>query len=89
MNQAASKELCKMEDFYRQKGVGQGSHTSKTKQIGCGKATFLQGTAQVHLANDLSNAGQVIPDWRFKIPFLGEADTVIKLSLCLVTWGLV
>lgn len=50
------------------------SYTNK-KQIVCGKVTLLyQGVSQ---AEGLSSADKMITDW-FKIPFLGEAKTVIK-----------
>ena len=66
-----------MKDFYRQKGVARESYTSN-KWIGCDMVTFLQGMAGVYQADDLTRADQVIPDDWFKIPFLGEAKTLIK-----------
>ena len=46
---------------------------------------FPVGAAGVYRAEDLTSADQVIlMDW-FKTPFLGEAETVVKLSLGLVT----
>ena len=50
-----------MKYLYRQKGVVQGSYTSK-KWIRCGKVTFLQGTAGVYQGDYLTIANQVIPD---------------------------
>lgn len=57
------------------------------KRIGCNRLTFLSGMEGVCWTNDLPSVDQVISDW-FKIPFLGEVESVIKLSLVLVTWGL-
>lgn len=69
-----------MKDFYIQKGAGQGSYTSK-KWIGCGKVIFLQETAgpvRQLTSLVLTREFQV---GQFKIPFLGEAKTGIKVGI--------
>lgn len=57
-------------DFHEQKGAGQGSSTSKAVTLGCDKATFRRALL-----------GQVILIYGFKTPVLGEAETIIKVSL--------
>lgn len=48
---------------------------------------FPVGAAGVYQADDLNSADQVILMDGFKTPFLGEAETVVKLSLGLVMWS--
>lgn len=66
-----------MEDFYWQKRVGQGSYVIKM-QIVAIHATFCQGMAGASRTDYFIRADQGFLIDRFKIPFLGEADTVIK-----------
>lgn len=68
----SSKELCRMKDLYAE---GNGM-TVNAKRDFCGKVTFLQGTAEVCQADYLASADQVTPNDWFKIPLLGEAETV-------------
>ena len=52
-----------MKDFYRQKGAGQGSNTSKTVIFSTrlGQGHFPLRKAGVYQADDLSSADKVIP----------------------------
>ena len=77
MNLADRQEKHKRRDFHKQKGAGQGSSTSKVVAAGCDKVTILRGL----LGQWPLMADQVTLIYWFKTPFLGEAESIIKLSL--------
>ena len=58
----SSEELYQMKDFYKQKGVEQGSDTRQIKLVDYCKVIFFQGMAGVYQTDYLINADQMIPD---------------------------
>ena len=83
-NPAHRKELRgtnKIKDFYRQKGA-------RTRNYAGQKSELVIARSLSHGADYPSSADQVIPDWLVEDSISGRANTVIKLSLSLVMWGL-
>lgn len=54
----SAKELCQMEDFYTQKGVGEGSYTSKKGSVAARSPSFEGQQRSAYV----TSADQVIPD---------------------------
>ena len=83
MNQAVSHiasrrkiwRAVQKEDVYRQNRGGGGSRLFQAE------VTYIWGTGGRYQVDSLTSAHQNIPDWLFKIKFLGEAESAVRLGI--------